>query len=220
SASRSARICIGACVILFLGGTQVLDFNHYSSEIVPMFLLMCALRFTLLGAERLLTTAQIAIAGLCLGLTPFAKIQAVILGLGIGVILLWQVFSRSHRPYTSCAFLILCVSLPALILLVPLAVAGGVCDFWTSYVGFTVNYLSEGWGEIEGTNKLKSSVRALLAIFRERLIGGYLLVMACITLFALMTNIRHLASGRQAPNGSFKNPPPVALAFCFFVLGF
>jgi hypothetical protein len=219
STSCPARICIGACLILFLGGTQVLDFTHYSSEIVPVFLLMCALRITFIGVERPLTTAQIAIAGLSLGLAPFAKLQAAILGLGIGVILLWQVFNRSHRPHTSCAFLILCASLPALILLAPLAAAGGLFDFWTSYVGFSMNYLGGGWGEIQHTNQFKSSIRALLAIFRERLIGGYLLVMALITLFALTTSVRQLPSRRQALIGSLKNPQLVRWAIALAVLG-
>ena len=220
SASCPVRICIGACLVLFLGGTQSSDFTHYSSEIVPVFLLMCALRITFVGAERPLAIAQIVIAGLSLGLAPFAKLQAALPGFGIGWILLWQVFKRSRRRYASCALLILCVFLPAIALLTPLAAAGGLSDFWTSYVDFAMNYLSgEGYEKIQDPNRFKASIRALTWISSEPLIQGYLLVMAFITLFALTTSIRQLAGGRQARIGFLKNTQLARWAIALAVLG-
>ena len=67
------RICAGAGLILFLGGVQNPNYTHYSSELVPLFLLMGATVVVLMAVERRPSIAQIGIAGLCLGLVPFAK---------------------------------------------------------------------------------------------------------------------------------------------------
>src|SRR5262249_47717254 len=52
SAPAFVRVWTCACLILFMGGTQFFDFIHYSSEIVPSFLLMGAMTVTMVAVER------------------------------------------------------------------------------------------------------------------------------------------------------------------------
>src|SRR5271166_1777452 len=105
SAPTFVRIWASACLILFMGGAQNPQFIHYSSELVPSFLLMGATVVTMVAVERPPTLPQICCAGLCLGLVPFAKLQVVPIAVTLGVILLWQVVRQEPRPYRSSVLL-------------------------------------------------------------------------------------------------------------------
>ena len=213
SAPRAVRVCLAACLIVFLGGIQATGLVHYSSEIVPVFFLMCALRIILSGVERPLTTAQLCLAGFCLGLVPFAKLQATIIAAVMGLILVSQVMLQMRRrPYRSGAWLVFSACLPALILLGPLAAAGGLSDFWSSYVGFATNYLGKGWGEIQASSKFMASVDGLIGVIREHLIRGYFMVMAVTTLLGLVALVRQVSGAGQARAAVFKSPEAVRWA--------
>jgi hypothetical protein len=218
-APRSVRICVAAYLMVFLGGTQASGFLHYSSEVVPVFLLMCALRIILLGVERPLTTAQICMAGLCLGLVPFAKLQAIIIAVAMAAILCGQLVLQARRPYRTGALLLFSACLPGLVLLAPLAAAGGLPDFWSSYVGFATNYLGKGWGEIPASNKFVASTRALRVILGGALIRGYVLVMAVTTFLALVAPVKEVAGGGEARARLFKSPQTVRWVTVLAVLG-
>ena len=125
-APSSVRICSGAALILFLGGEQSPDFIHYASEILPLLLLMCAIVVVLDAVERRPSAARISIAGLCLGLVPFAKLQASVVAVVVGVILLWQVARHARHPFRSALWLVSCACLPTVVILSPLALAGGL----------------------------------------------------------------------------------------------
>src|SRR5262249_23679048 len=106
STTGPMRVCLGACLTLFLGGAQVDDLSQYSSELVPAFLLIYAMRVMLIEATRALRTVQIYIVGLCLGLVPFAKLQAAIIAAGIGLVFFLWVVRQSQHPYRSGSLLL------------------------------------------------------------------------------------------------------------------
>ena len=112
SAPSFVRICAGAGLILFLGGEQSPDFIHYASEIVSLCFLMCAIVVVLIAVERRPSIAQIAIAGLCLGLVPFAKLQASVVAVALGVILLWQVVRMRAILIVRALWLVSCACSP------------------------------------------------------------------------------------------------------------
>ena len=73
---------------------------------------MCAMRVILIGVERPLPTMQICIAGFCLGLVPFAKIQAAIIAAAMGLVFFLWVVRQSKQPYRSGSLLLFSASLP------------------------------------------------------------------------------------------------------------
>jgi hypothetical protein len=218
-APRTLRIGIGACLILFLAGTQSSSFIHYSSEVVPVFLLMCALRIVLLGVERPLTSTQICIAGVCLGLMPFAKLQAIIIAAVLGSILLGQLLLQRDRPYRAGGLLAFSACLPGLLLLAPLAAAGGLSDFWFSYVDFAVHYIGGGWGEIQASNRVVASVRATIAILSGRLLRDYFITMSLVTVVAVAVYGRRAVIGSQGLLGLRHRPEALRWLIALTVLG-
>lgn len=217
SAPTSIRISSSAGLILVLGGTQTTDFIHYASEIPSSFLIMAALVVALIAVERRPGAAQICIAGLCLGLVPFVKVQAAIIAVVLGAILLWQVMLKASRPYWSALLLLICACLPAAVLLLPLAAAGGLYDFWASYIGFARNYVAGGWGEVTPYGILPPRLHALARILYENLPGISLAATAMVTALALL--IRQVVGRRPRLRMLLRQPEGRRVAIVFFMLG-
>jgi hypothetical protein len=220
SAPMLVRVWASACLILFMGGTQNREFIHYSSEIVPSFLLMGAMAVTMVAVERQPSLAQICIAGFCLGLVPFAKLQAAIIAATLGVILLWLVVYQV-RPYRSVLLLILCACLPAVVLLLPLAAEGGLQDFWTSYILAAKYYVSlSGWVKLQSSPIWPAQLRALHEILRSRtLIGGYVATFAGAASLAIAAlPIREIVRSAPTRRTLSKHPEAVRTAIVSVVL--
>jgi len=220
SAPSFVRVCAGAALILFLGGVQNPNYTHYSSELVPLFLLMGAMVVVLIAVERRPSIAQISIAGLCLGLVPFAKLQASIVAVALGVILLWQVVRHARHPYRSGLWLVSCACLPTVVILLPLALAGGWNEFWVRYIFWAKNYVGGGWGERPSFGILPPQLGALMVILRERMIGGYVAAIAISTTVAVAAlPIRELARDSQARRMLLKNPEAARVVIVAVILG-
>lgn len=220
SAPTSIRISSSAGLILVLGGTQSTDFIHYASEIPASFLIMAAMVVALIAAERRPSAAQICISGLCLGFVPFVKVQGAIIAVLLGVILLWQVVRQASRPYRSALGLLACACLPAAILLLPLAAAGGLYDFWASYIGFAQNYVTGGWGEVASYGILPPKLHALARILHGNLLGASLAATAIITTLAVAALPLRKMIGRPARLWIFlRQPEEMRVAIVFFILG-
>ena len=219
-APSSVRICSGAALILFLGGEQSPDFIHYASEILPLFLLMCAMVVVLIAVERRPSIAQISIAGLCLGLVPFAKLQASVVAVAVGVILLWQVVRDARNPYRLALWLVSCACLPAVVILSPLALAGGLNEFWVRYILWAKNYVGGGWEELPALGILPPRLNALTKILHERLIAGYVAA-AAISATAAITALpmRELARDSEARRAFLKSPGAARVIIVVVILG-
>jgi len=220
SAPAFVRVWTSACLILFMGGVQNPQFIHYSSELVPSFLLMGAMAVTMIAVERQLGLAQISIAGIGLGLVPFAKLQAVPIAATLGVILLWQVVRQEPRPYRSAVLLIACACSPAVILLLPLAMAGGLHDFWMSYILNAIFYVGlEGWGRMYSSGMWPAQLHALYWILSGKLIGGYVATFAGTASLAIIGLLIKQVT-RNAPQRRMllKHPDAMRTAIIFVVL--
>ena len=180
------RIGIGAALILFLGGEQTTDFVHFSTELVPLFLLMAATVVVLCAVDRSPGPVRIGIAGLCLGSVPFAKLQGVPIAFALGLVLLWQVVRQGCFPYRRAQWLVLCACLPAILVLVPLALAGGLQDFWLSYVVWARNYVGSDWNATHSARILPHSFLAMLNILRTGFVGGLVGMLSLVTVLAIV----------------------------------
>ena len=221
SAPAFVRIWASACLILFMGGTQFFDFIHYSSEIFPSFLLMGAMAVTMAAVERQPSLVQIFIAGVCLGLVPFAKLQAAIIAATLGVILLWVVVRQEPRPYGSAVLLISGACLPAVVLLLPLTVAGGLRDFWVSYILHATYYVggSENWDRVPSSRIWPGQLRALRYILSGNLIGGYVVILAIATVLAIVTvSLEVMVRDTTAWRMVLKRPDAMRTVIAFVVL--
>jgi hypothetical protein len=217
SAPKFVSVWASACLILFMGGVRNPEFIHYSSEVVPLFLLMSAIRVTMVAVERPPSVAQICVAGFCLGCVPFAKLQAVIIAATLGVILLLLIVRQVAQPYRSALLLISSTCLPALVLLLPLALDGGLPDFWMSYVLGAKYYLSlSDWGRLESSRIWPSQLRALRYILSGNLIGGYVatLVGAAIASLPIREMVRRAPTRRML----MAHPDTLRTAVVFVVL--
>jgi hypothetical protein len=220
SASAFVRVWTSACLILFMGGTQFPDFIHYSSEIVPSFLLMGAMAVAMVAVESKPNLAQIFIAGVCLGLVPFAKLQAAIIAATLGAILLWLVARQAKQPYRSALLLISSTCLPAVVLLLPLAIDGGLPDFWMSYILAAKYYVSvSGWGKVESSRIWPAQLRALHYILSGNLSGGYVATFAGAASLAIVAlPIREIMRNAPAQRMLSTHPDAVRTAIVFLVL--
>ncbi len=173
SASIAVRIFTSAPLILFLGGVGSRDLLHYASELLPLLLLMCAMVTALDAVVRPPSVVRYSIAGLCLGLVPFAKLQASVVALALGAILFWQVVRGSQRPIRSGLWLMGCACLPAVAILAPLALAGGLEEFWQRYILWSKNYVDGGWLKLSSPGIIPPQLFALTGILHERLLAAY-----------------------------------------------
>ena len=80
---------------------------------------------------------------LCLGMVPFAKLQAAPIAFGMGVFLIaWLLIRRN----SNLKYLIAGALVPLVILAVYLLVADLVNDFWSSYIMRNITYAERGLG--------------------------------------------------------------------------
>jgi hypothetical protein len=219
SAPTFVRVWASACPILFMGGVQSPEFIHYSSEVVPSFLLMSAMAVAMVAAEQQPSVTQICIAGFCLGLVPFAKLQAAIIAATLGIILLWLVVRQAAQPYRLALLLMSCACVPAVILLLPLAVDGGLHDFWMSYMLLANYYVgSLGWGKMESAGIWPGQLRALRYILSGNLIGAYVATFAAASLAIAALPIRKMVHSAPARRMLSQQPDAVRTATVFVVL--
>lgn len=143
-------------LVLPLAGALILgsvdEFTQYSSEHVPMLLSSLAALLTI--AETMPTVRadrpwRYLLVGVVLGGLPFAKLQAVPIGLWVGCFGLasvflageldWRLRLRLASVLTAGSFVI-----PALILCMVLT-TGQWSEFWDYYIRGNLSYASTGW---------------------------------------------------------------------------
>jgi hypothetical protein len=225
STPTHVRVWASACLILFMGGVQNPEFIHYSSEIVPSFLLFSAMVVTMVAVDRQPSLTQICVAGFCLGLVPFAKLQAAIIAATLGIILLSLIVRHATEPYRSVSLLISCACLPAVILLLPLAMGGGLHDFWVSYILHAKYYIvgSEDWGRLQSSRIWPAQLRALYWILRENfygnLVGSYVAIcVGAASLAIVALPIRKMVHNAPARRMFLKHPDALRTVIAFVVL--
>ena len=114
---------------------------------------------------------------------------------------------------------VVCV-FPTVVILSPLALAGGWNEFWMRYIFWAKNYVGGGWGEWPSFGILPPQLSALMVILRERMIGGYVAAIAISTTVAVAAlPIRKLARDSQARRMLLKNPEAARVVIVAVILG-
>ncbi|QRR02801.1 hypothetical protein [Dyadobacter sandarakinus] len=87
-----------AATVIMLAFTQELDFVHYSSEQLPVFMLSaCVWLFSRLSIQKKLSPRALFVLGLVAGASPFAKLQVVPMALVIVAGACWLCFVHFRK---------------------------------------------------------------------------------------------------------------------------
>ncbi len=141
---RSARLA-GLAALAFEALTLSLELVHYSTELLPMALLSAAAyaavrRWTLAGGS-----GWNFFGGAVLGALPFAKLQAVPLGLCFGGgWLLAEFLAGSRSPGRHRIYLLAGALLPALLFAAQITIAGEWQNVLIPYFAYNVFYTEQG----------------------------------------------------------------------------
>ena len=142
------RVGILATLLVFFAGAQFFDFTHYSSERLSMFLLSIATLVTVVvarGYRGRHLLPLLFVTGVLLGSVPFAKLQAspiaVVWGAALAGLIAFGDGDRRNKLANLSALALGAILTPAVIL-VPLAFTDGLTNFWMSYIGFALHYVT------------------------------------------------------------------------------
>lgn len=136
-------------LVIFYAFVGSPNFIHYSSELLPTFLLVAAYYFSIeISINRArphrFRYIKFALLGLILGAVPFAKLQ----GAPIAVVMALYAFilaitAPSEGRLRNSIALICGGMAPAFAFLFPLLVTGHIHDFWRSYIVWAFFYVKD-----------------------------------------------------------------------------
>ncbi|GAB3750144.1 hypothetical protein [Spirosoma pomorum] len=214
--TRTARLWYGETaaiaallpLIFILGMTQVGDFLHYSSELVPVLLLSLSyyLYATLLAQKRS-GIARIFLIGILLGMVPFGKLQAVplaaVVGLFVGIHILLQ------STLTVSAKIGRLIALGAGAILFPLLfvgfmwISGVYNDFVTFYIVGNLKYGSD-------TNQLETLLQLPAYFYKSGPLCWFIVLALLSWLVGSLASLRRSVQFTQA---SFQQTGFITLLF-------
>ncbi|HXE96847.1 MAG TPA: hypothetical protein VN642_10605 [Dongiaceae bacterium] len=156
-------------LIIFYGLTDYFDFNHYSSELLPLALLLlasyCVVCIFLTEKPREPGLLLVSLLGLSLGAIPFSKLQAAPIACAIGLFASFLLFSVNSacRLRTVSLFLATLV-VPSMVLLLPLAISGNLVHFFNSYIAWAFIYIQKRLtlGELHQLIKMDAFFRTVI----------------------------------------------------------
>jgi hypothetical protein len=156
-----------APLLVFITRTGHPDFTHYGSELLPLTLLVSSAWAIMMWSERPCDSrgAWLLLAGLLAGAAPLAKLQSAPIGVAIG---LWAVthalrYKAQGGGWRPFALLGVGALVPLTLILSPLALRGGLSDFWRSYIVWSTVYVQAPLGLSELMWMLKSDYALLWA---------------------------------------------------------
>lgn len=159
-------------LFVFYGATKNSDFIHYSSEHLSILLLSiamyCFIRTLDLYYKADLSLKTFFMGAIILGMVPFAKLQAVPIAAGIGMMLffhaLWLPKTSTH--YWLRIFLIMVGALASpLFFLLPLIIIGEFHHFFTSYIMAAMVYITSALSFSEFIDLAKSNYLFWITFF-------------------------------------------------------
>lgn len=181
-----ARVCsFGA--ICFEALSPHPDFLHYSTELLPIFLLSTSFYLSFVPSKNSgdRTPRKNFLIGLLLGAVPFAKLQAAPIAAvgGLGLLIYELVQFGRRVPVASRRIIALIAGA-----LVPTIIFGAALPFttdWrgalTSYVSANVSYTQNGFGSISETMaKLQTSISSPDSLFGAWIIGISFICLAAL----------------------------------------
>lgn len=200
--ARLAVLPLVVCISLF----TTAHFAHYSSEHIPIFLISLALYLLVrwwtgpaTGSDRALVGS-----GLVLGCLPFAKLQAVPIGLFLAVCGLFMIHQRSARYgqpglKSLMRFVLSGLAFPSLVLMLVFSF-GVQQDFWQSYIvnnlGYSNRYLLAGHEQLAIWPKLGMVVEKAFWTFElSEFVGGTTVFNGAALLFLFVSSRSLLREG-------------------------
>jgi len=149
---RAVRIGLAPAMLLY-ASVAFYDFTGYTSETVPLFLILAAsgLLLSSLFNDRATTVSsglRCFAAGLCLGSLPFAKLQSVPAGLMLGLIGIVAIVARSKPMFGRQALITAgsCLAgalTPAIVVAIYLWIWGLGRQFWITYIDNNILYAGQ-----------------------------------------------------------------------------
>jgi hypothetical protein len=138
---RAAGRLVVLPALAFEAFTTSPEFVHYSSEIVPGFMLALAVLASVRQTQQP-SRDNLWAAALLLGAVPFAKLQAGPIAAGVGLMLAWGEI-RAGRP-RNLGLLVAAALLPTLIIAAVLTVTGQVEHMLIPYFLQNLRYAADG----------------------------------------------------------------------------
>jgi hypothetical protein len=142
---RNAARIAGLAAVCFESLTHALELLHYSTELLPVFLVTTAAYAAVRRWHDRCDVQWNALAGLLLGAIPFAKLQAVPLGLFLGGgWLIAEFIFRKTDVRRRTVFLLGGALLPALLFAVQITIAGEWTNMIIPYFSYNAHYSQLG----------------------------------------------------------------------------
>ena len=129
-------------VAFFLAFTQETDFVHYTSEQVPLVLLTVSLWLSSIIYKDSTQKWHIFLLGFTLGMIPFAKLQASVQAVYLGVVIFFVLLQR-HQNKNIFIFILGGLSFPILVFMF-LTLFGLLPSFIEFYIRGNLVYASSG----------------------------------------------------------------------------
>lgn len=128
----TAAIIASFPLLFFTATTSHYDFVHYTSELLPVFLIVIGICGYLL-TDKHRSLPILSIAALALGCVPYAKLQASPIAALVGLFLLSRCLPLKNQSRFKFFVILGAAVVPTAIFLGPLAVGGEFDDFYESY---------------------------------------------------------------------------------------
>lgn len=174
-------LCLTLPLAFLYGFSRDPDFLHYSSELLPTFLLLIASSITISAIQsRTINTPALIICGLALGMAPFAKLQAIPQTFVIMAFLLWIMGRQKPLDKHKLTILVTALVAPGLILMAPLLATQTLSDFYISYIDYAHVYVNKPLTplELKRLIELHLLTRHTFQVYIEGLSIGVFLLLA------------------------------------------
>lgn len=234
--SRWISILFLLPLVIFYSFTGSPEFLHYSSEILPLLLLVAANYLALTASFNCNASSGVkfALLGFLAGCVPFAKLQAFPVAMVTGIYaLLLAITSMKRWRLLNVASLVIGAVAPTIIFLVPLYWAGKIQDFWQSYIVWAGVYINNSTSVLGIHSLIASDVtlayvtyflvsvwltsllHGQVTLSREnldnRIVGRNILYLAALTMTAFWVIAK---PGNLFPHYLMFYPPLIIVFFC------
>ncbi len=197
---RTARLALIPLVLLCATVTST-DFQHYTSEVLPLFLAMCALAACAYlmrgGRPPRGRTVAIAVAGSALGCVPFAKLQGIPLMVPLLAYLAFAIVRSAGRRRREAITAAAAVLAPAVIVVGAVLVTGNWYDAVVSYILWPSSYVEAAAGRTFDLVRLAQTVPSF-AVFASLAVVAAALALGAAVAARVRPTVPELAATASA----------------------
>lgn len=190
-------------VVLFFTFSSGSDFVHASTEYLPGCMLAIASTIVAFGYKNGVKSLHGILVGFILGLIPFAKLQASLLALSLGLILVVVILNQKGWHSKELYLTIAAAITPAIFFVSITAISGSFNDMVMRYFAQGVLYKGDQWklSLLERFQRISRCSEEWLLI-----LGGTVSLFICS--IAVRLKVKNIF-----------NPPQLIVAFTWFIIG-